>query len=152
MIDKIIEKAKADIKAAKTEAEVNVIEEAAKKEIGAILTTADKEEIKAVKAVDSSKFVARSKLITLNGKKVVKITWNEPKGMKLDGFQIYKSSKRYSGYGKKPYFTTTKTSYINNKGLKKDQTYYYKVRGFKVIKGQTIYTGYSTKAIRTYKK
>ena len=151
-INKIIEKAKADLKAAKTEAEVKAIEEAAKKEIGAILTTADKEEIKAVKGIDSGKFVARSKLITLNGKKVVKITWNEPKGMKLDGFQIYKSSKRYSGYGKKPYFTTTKTSYINNKDLKKDQTYYYKVRGFKVIKDQTIYTGYSTKAIRTYKK
>ena len=33
MIDKIIEKAKADIKAAKTEAEVKAIEEAAKKEI-----------------------------------------------------------------------------------------------------------------------
>ena len=150
-IDKIIEKAKADIKAAKTEAEVKAIEEAAQKEIEAILTTADKDEIKAVQGVTGDKFVARSKLTKLNGKKAVRITWNVPKGMKLDGFHVYKSSKRYSGYGKKPYFTTTKTSYINNKELKDGQTYYYKVRGFKVIKGQTVYTGYSTKAIRTIK-
>ena len=150
-INKIVEKAKADIKAAKTEAEVKAIEEAAQKEIEAILTTADKEEIKAVQGVTGDKFVAKSKLTKLNGKKAVRITWNVPKGMKLDGFHVYKSSKRYSGYGKKPYFTTTKTSYINNKELEDGQTYYYKVRGFKVIKGQTVYTGYSTKAIRTIK-
>ena len=150
-INKIVEKAKADIKAAKTEAEVKAIEEAAQKEIETILTTADKEEIKAVQGVTGDKFVAKSKLTKLNGKKAVRITWNVPKGMKLDGFHVYKSSKRYSGYGKKPYFTTTKTSYINNKELEDGQTYYYKVRGFKVIKGQTVYTGYSTNAIRTIK-
>ena len=71
--------------------------------------------------------------------------------MKLDGYEVFRSTKRYSGFGTEPYFTTSKTSYVNNKGLVRGKTYYYKVRGFVEINGERYYTGFSTKAFRVIK-
>ena len=147
----ILDKAAADIKNAKTEEEVKAIREAAQAEIDKVLTTEEKAQIKAVKGVDKEIFKAKSKYSKLNGKRAIKLTWNVPNEMKFDGFEIYRSTKKYSGYGKSPYFTTTKTSYINSKGLVKGKTYYYKVRAFVIINGEKFYTDYSTKAFRTMK-
>ena len=96
---------------------------------------------------------ARSKLVTMkNGKKAVKITWYNENGelMDFDGVEIYRSTKRNSGYGKTPFFTTEKDAYYNT-AIKKGTTYYYRVRGYVVIDGQKYYTDYSLKAIRTVK-
>ena len=101
--------------------------------------------------VENTRFAARSQLTTLNGKKAVKVTWNVPEGMELDGFDVYRSVKRYEGYGRKPFWTTTKTSYINNRDLEVGRTYYYKVRGFKYVDGEKVYTQWSYKAWRTIK-
>ena len=105
-----------------------------------------------IAAVQGAKIKLASKLTTLNGKKAVKVTWTVPSAveeLELDGYEVYKSTKRYSGFGKIPYFkTTTKKNYINNKELKKGRTYYYKVRGYKVVGDQKIYTPWSTKAWR----
>ncbi|MCI9638646.1 MAG: hypothetical protein HFE72_00705 [Emergencia sp.] len=102
--------------------------------------------------MQGAKIKLTSKLTKLNGKKAIKVTWTVPKNIEdigLDGYEVYKSTKRYSGFGKTPYFkTTTKKNYINNKELKKGRTYYYKVRGYKVVGGQKIYTPWSTKAWR----
>ena len=147
----ILDKAAADIKNAKTEEEVKAIQEAAQAEIDKVLTTEEKAQIKAVKGVDKEIFKAKSKYSKLKGKRAIKVTWNVPNGMKFDGFEIYRSTKKYSGYGKTPYFTTTKTSYINSKGLVKGKTYYYKVRAFVIINGEKVYTDYSTKAFRKIK-
>lgn len=147
-IAKIVEKAKADIAAAKTAEEVKAIQEAAIKEIEAVLTA---EEKATIAKVESTKFVARSQMSKLNGKKAVKITWTVPKDMEFDGYDIFRSTKRYKGYGTKPFFSTTKTSYLNNKGLKKGNTYYYKVRGYKMVNGEKVYTAWSLKAWRTIK-
>lgn len=95
----------------------------------------------------------RSRLTVLkNGKKAVCITWSEENGedMNFDGVQIFRSVKRYSGYGKKPIYVSKSDRYYNT-GVKKGMKYYYKVRGFIEFNGKKYYTGYSTKAIRTVK-
>ena len=150
-VKKILDKAEADIKAAKTEDEVKKIQEAAQAEIEKILTSEENAQIKALSGVDKDILKAKSKYSKLRGKRAVKITWNVPKGMKLDGYEVFRSTKKYSGFGTKPYFTTSKTSYVNNKGLVKGKTYYYKVRGFVEINGERYYTGFSTKAFRIIK-
>lgn len=150
-VKKILDKAEADIKAAKTEDEVKKIQEAAQAEIDKVLTSEENAQIKALSGVDKDIFKAKSKYSKLRGKRAVKITWNVPKGMKLDGYEVFRSTKKYSGFGTKPYFTTSKTSYVNNKGLVKGKTYYYKVRGFVEINGERYYTGFSTKAFRIIK-
>lgn len=150
-VKKILDKAEADIKAAKTEDEVKKIQEAAQAEIEKILTSEENAQIKALSGVDKDIFKAKSKYSKLRGKRAVKVTWNVPKGMKLDGYEVFRSTKKYSGFGTKPYFTTSKTSYVNNKGLVKGKTYYYKVRGFVEINGERYYTGFSTKAFRIIK-
>ena len=150
-VKKLLDKAAADIKAAKTEEEVKAIKEGGLTEIDKVLTSEEKAEIEAVTGVSQDIFKAKSKLSKLNGKKAVKVTWNVPGGMKLDGYEVFRSTARYSGFGKTPYFTASKTSYINNKDLVKGKTYYYKVRGFVEINGEKYYTKFSTKAFRIIK-
>ena len=148
-IKKIEEKAKADIKEAKTAEEVKAIEEAAKAEIEKVFTSEEKQQVAATEKVDKKVFKTKSKVTKVKGKKAVKISWSVPEGITLDGFEIYRSTKKTSGFGTKPYFTTTKTSYTNNKSLKSGKTYYYKVKGYVIINGEKFYTGYSSKAYRT---
>lgn len=114
-------------------------------------TEPTKEEILALLA--EQKLVARSKLVTMkSGKKAVRITWYNKNGemMDFDGVEIFRSTKRNSGYGKKPIFTSATGKYYNT-AVKKGAKYYYKVRGFVIIDGQKYYTDYSLKAIRTVK-
>ena len=103
--------------------------------------------------LSEQKLAARSALVTMkNGKKAVKITWYNKNGelMVFNGIEIFRSTKRNSGYGKKPIYTTTKNAYYNT-AVKKGTRYYYKVRGFVIIDGQKYYTDWSLKAIRTVK-
>ncbi len=115
-----------------------------------------KEDILATLA--DQKLVARSKVVTMkNGKKAVRITWYNANGemMEFDGVEIFRSTKKNSGYGNKPFYATkeskSKGYYINTKDVKVGTTYYYKLRGYVVIDGQKYYTDYSLKAIRTVK-
>ena len=115
-----------------------------------------KEEILA--ALADQKLTARSKIVTMkNGKKAVKITWYNKNGemMDFDGVEIYRSTKKNSGYGNKPFYATkgskSKGYYINTKDVKIGTTYYYRVRGYVIIDGQKYYTDYPLKAIRTVK-
>ncbi|MBQ8564169.1 MAG: bifunctional metallophosphatase/5'-nucleotidase [Firmicutes bacterium] len=101
--------------------------------------------------IESIKMTLKSQQVKVKGKKAVKLTWAAPEGVDFDGFQVYRSTKKNSGYGTKPIFTTEKTSYTNTKGMKIGAKYYYKVRGFKYIDGEKVYTEYSTKAWRTIK-
>ena len=110
-----------------------------------------REEILAVLA--DQKLAARSKLVTMkNGKKAVRLTWYNQNGemMDFDGVEIFRSTKRNSGYGKKPIFTSAIGKYYNT-AVKKGTKYYYKVRGFVIRDGQKYYTDWSLKAIRTVK-
>ena len=106
----------------------------------------------AIEAVKSVKLVARSQMSKAQGKKAVKITWYASDGseVKLDGVEIFRSTKRYSGFGTKPIFSTIKAQY-HNTAIEVGTKYYYKVRGYKMIGGEKIYTEWSTKAWRTVK-
>ena len=103
--------------------------------------------------LDNIQLTARSKSTKLNGKKAIKIWWYEADSDDIeffDGYQVFRSVKRYSGFGKKPFFTTEKTSYTNNKDLKSGNTYYYKVRGYVELDGKKYYSEWSKKAWRTF--
>lgn len=106
--------------------------------------TGDKDLIDQIKNL---KIKATSKLTTLNGKKAVRISWTA--GLDLDGYEVYRSTERFSGFGTKPYFKTSKNNYTNNKGLEAGETYFYKIRGYKVVDGVKVFTPWSTKAWRT---
>lgn len=121
------------------------------------ITTVKKEEpaaddnAKIIEGIGNTSIVLKSQL-TKNGN--VLLTWTKSKGYKVDYFEFYRSVKRYSGYGTKAFFTTADGSwskYLNNKELKAGNTYYYKVRGVRVIDGQKYYTQWSNKAWRTIK-
>ncbi len=149
-IKTIIDKAKSDIEAAETVEEVKAIEAAVKEQLDKIETAAEKALIKFIGEI---KLAARSKQVTLkNGKKAVKITWKTVEGEKVDfdGVEIYRSVKRYSGYGKKPIYTSKSDRYYNT-AIKTGTKYYYKVRGFKYVNDEKVYTQYSLKAWRTVK-
>ncbi len=104
-------------------------------------------------AVDALDLVARSEMSRANGKKAVKINLTEADGEDLDildGYEIFRSTKRYEGYTTKPYYTTERTSYWNT-SIKDGTRYYYKVRGYVTIDGEKYYTDWSLKAWRTVK-
>ena len=110
-----------------------------------------KEEI--VAALKEQQLVARSKLTTSkSGRKAVLITWYDKNGNEVifDGVEIYRSTKRDSGYGDEPIFVS-KTGKYYNTAITEGTRYYYKVRGYVIIDGQKYYTDYSLKAIRTVK-
>jgi len=102
----------------------------------------------AVKDVQLKLRSANSK--TSKGKKAIKLTVSEvtDTGIDFDGYVIYRSKKKTSGY-KKIY--TTKTGTYFNTSAKKGVKYYYKAKGFVTIDGEKVYTGWSKKAIRTAK-
>ena len=84
-------------------------------------------------------------------KSSISLTWTKSRGYKVDGYEVFKSTKRYSGFGKTAYFKTTKTTYKNTKELKKGKRYFYKVRGYRMVGNEKVYTAWSNKAYRTVK-
>ena len=145
-IKAIIDKAAAEINNAKTEAEVKKIETEAKADIDKLETAADKA---IIRTIQNTKFIARSKTATLRGRKAIRVTWNKPQDIEFDGYEIFRSSSRYKGFGTKPIFTAQNQKYTNNKELEVGKTYYYKVRAYKYVNGKKVYTQFSTKAWRT---
>ena len=104
---------------------------------------------KLVKGINATSIILKSKL-TENRK--VLLTWTKSKGYKVDSFEIYRSVKKNSGYGKTAFFKTKDgnwSKYLNTKGLKAGKTYYYKVRGVRMIDGKKYYTQWSNKSWRT---
>ena len=105
--------------------------------------------MKIIKGVKNTTITLKSKLTKKNK---ILLTWKKAKGYKVDRFEIYRSVKKNSGYGKKSFFVTKNgdvSTYLNTKNLRTGKTYYYKLRGVRVIDGEKHYTRWSNKAWRT---
>lgn len=68
------------------------------------------------------------------------ITWTKAKGAAVDGYVVYRAAKKSGTYKK---IATVKKTALLNKNVKAGSTYYYKVRGYKMIDGHKVYTKYS---------
>ncbi|MGF6377062.1 hypothetical protein M2140_002144 [Clostridiales Family XIII bacterium PM5-7] len=91
----------------------------------------------------------KAKITSKSYKGKIVLKFSRTKGFKVDGYQLFKSTKKTSGF--KSIGKTTKTSYTNTKNLVKGKRYYYKVRGYRVIGGKTVYTKFSGVVYRTAK-
>ena len=111
-------------------------------------TTADTVIAKQKAAVRKMTMKVRTKIVkTKSGKQAIRVTWTSGGKLIPDGVQIYRSTKKGGSFGKKPVFTTEKTRYLNT-AVKTGQRYYYKVRGYVTIDGETVYTKLSGKGNR----
>ncbi|MBQ8563119.1 MAG: hypothetical protein IJ443_04430 [Firmicutes bacterium] len=120
------------------------------------LKTGDKVVI-ITKAIDETtvtdpevELIARSEMSKAKGKKAIKVYWFAEDGSELtyDGYEIFRSVKRYSGYGKKPIFETEREAYWNT-DIEEGTKYFYKVRGYNFSDGEKEYSDWSKKAWRT---
>ena len=86
-------------------------------------------------------------------RKRVKLTWKKSNsGYRVDSYQIWRSTKKSSGYTK--IFTSTSAShkyYVNTKGLEPGKTYWYKVRGVRRVDGRLVYTPFAKISVTTKK-
>lgn len=76
------------------------------------------------------------------GKKRATVSWKRIGG--VDGYEIYRSTKKSRGYKKiKTAKKAVITSYTNKKLIKK-QKYFYKIRAYKRVNGRKVYSSYSS--------
>lgn len=78
---------------------------------------------------------------TKSASRTAKITWKKSSG--VSGYQIYRSTSKSGKYTKIRTVSSRTTSY-KNKGLKKNRTYYYKIRSYKKVGGKTYYSAFSS--------
>jgi len=72
----------------------------------------------------------------------IKVSWDKIED--LDGYKVYRATKKTGKYSLiKTVTNPSTTSYINT-GRTIGKTYWYKVKGYKKIDGKTVYTKYST--------
>lgn len=87
------------------------------------------------------------------GKGWIKLHYKKSYGYKVDNYEIFRSAKKKTGFGDKPYFVTKKNNtsgfYKNTKNVKKGTRYFYKMRGVREIAGETYYTQWSNVVMRT---
>lgn len=158
VIKDILAQAKTDIEKADSKVVIDTIVASAKIKLDEVLTTEEKE-LQAAEAEKNARLKAGVKATTIKLKSTldrgkVKLNWSKSEGYKVDYYEVYRSTKRYEGYGTKPFFETKQgglTGWYRNTAVKKGTRYYYKVRGTREIAGETVYTQYSNKAWRMVK-
>ena len=82
----------------------------------------------------------------------VKLSWKKAKGYKVDAYEVYRANAKNGKYVK--LYTTKnakKRSFTNGRNLQAGKTYYYKVRGVRIIDGKKYYTHWSNKVWRSVK-
>lgn len=73
--------------------------------------------------------------------KTAVITWKRDKN--VTGYEIYRSTNKNKNYKKIKTVAKNKTTSYSNTGLKKNKTYYYKIRSYKKSGKQNYYSSYS---------
>lgn len=71
----------------------------------------------------------------------IKVSWNKLEG--VDGYKVYRATKKSGKYSLVKTTTSANTTSYINTGRTTGKTYYYKVRGYKKIGKTTYYTKYS---------
>ena len=77
-----------------------------------------------------------------SGKSAVTVSWKKVSG--ATGYEIYRSTRKSSGYKKVKTISKGSTLSYKNTKLKKGKTYYYKVRAYKKVNGKKVYGSYSS--------
>ncbi len=99
-------------------------------------------------ALKNSALTARSEVVQYKtGNAAVQVRLYVDSTIKLEGFEIFRSLYKDTGYGTTPFFTTSNSSYINTK-VQIGRKYFYKFRGYVTVDGVKYYTDYSKKAYR----
>lgn len=94
------------------------------------------------KAVQARTSIAKPTVKLKAKKKKITVSWKRIGG--VDGYEIFRSTKKSSGYKKiKTANKAVITSYTNKKLIKK-QKYYYKIRAYKKVNGRKVYSSYSS--------
>lgn len=75
------------------------------------------------------------------GKKKITVKWKKITG--ANGYVVYRSTKKASGYKAIKTIKKGSTVSFTNKNLKKGKRYYYKVRAYRTVNGKRIYGTYS---------
>ena len=75
----------------------------------------------------------------------VRLTWKKVSG--ADGYVVYRSTKKNSGYKRVGVLRGAKQLTLTDRNVKRNQTYYYKVRVYRTVNGKKIYGAYS--AVKT---
>ena len=104
--------------------------------------------LEAIASVEGLKITAKSSA----KKGAITVKWTvEGDDANVDYYEVRRSTKKNSGFGTKPYFTTEKMTYKNTKGLKAGTRYYFKVRAVAEIDGEVYVSDWSNKAYRVAK-
>ena len=93
----------------------------------------------------------RSSIVTVSGKKAVALRWTLPSDAPFDGYVVYKSTKRSSGYKAIKTITKASTKSYTDKNVKAGKKYYYMVKTYKLVDGVKVWSTSHIKAWRTVK-
>jgi lactocepin len=89
-------------------------------------------------AISGKAVVATPKIATKAGKRQITVSWKKVSG--ANGYVIYRSTKKSSGYKKIAVVKKGSTLKYINKKLKKGKRYYYKVKAYRTVSGKKYYS------------
>lgn len=95
-------------------------------------------------AIKSLSIKTAAKFSKSGSKRTVRVTWTPSEKISGVKYQLYKSTKKSSGY--KKLAVASGTTFRNTSSLSKNKTYYYKVRAYQYIKGKYYYSSWSNAA------
>lgn len=76
------------------------------------------------------------------GSRQAKISWKKVSG--VTGYEVYRSTKKSSGYKRVTTIKKASTTSYTNKKLSSKRKYYFKVRAYKTVNGKKLYSAYSS--------